>query len=257
MPKAPALPVLSLSPSVSLHNGRPTVTSLEVARFFGKRHDHILRDIQNTAAKCSQDFSLPNFGESSYVNEQGREMPMYHLTKDGFMMVAMGYTTPEAMRVKEAYLAAFNAMEARLAGTGPLAVRSQPIVSPYVFAGVPVRAKFLEGQAWFVARDVWAALGLAWASTGFKKYYGIRDEWISIRTHMSQKNGTMLTWISLPAVVMAVVRGRPERMERSLAFLRWIVESVVPEVKPTPEDMAAAARGMAEAMGNFARSIQA
>lgn len=39
---------------------------------------------------------------------------MYFMTKDGFTMVAMAYTTPEAMRFKEAYIAEFNRMEAEL-----------------------------------------------------------------------------------------------------------------------------------------------
>lgn len=39
---------------------------------------------------------------------------MYLMTKDGFTMVAMAYTTPEAMRFKEAYIAEFNRMEAEL-----------------------------------------------------------------------------------------------------------------------------------------------
>ena len=29
-----------------LHNGRPATTSLEVAKFFGKRHDNVVRDIK-------------------------------------------------------------------------------------------------------------------------------------------------------------------------------------------------------------------
>ena len=36
---------------------------------------------------------------------------MYVLSKDGFMMVVMGYNTPEAMKIKEAYIARFNEME--------------------------------------------------------------------------------------------------------------------------------------------------
>ena len=32
-------------PTVSLHDGRPATTSLEVARFFGKQHQHVIRDI--------------------------------------------------------------------------------------------------------------------------------------------------------------------------------------------------------------------
>jgi len=37
-----------------------------------------------------------NFAASSYKSKQNREMPMYLLSKDGFMMLVMGYVTPGA-----------------------------------------------------------------------------------------------------------------------------------------------------------------
>lgn len=103
-------------------NGKevPAVTSLQVAEAFGKEHKHVLRDIRETTAKCSEDFAESNFGLSNYSKDIGdgisREYPMYLLSKDGLMMVTMAYITPEAMRVKEAYIARFNEMEARLSG---------------------------------------------------------------------------------------------------------------------------------------------
>lgn len=103
---------------VEIVNGKPCVTSLQVAEAFGKEHFHVMRDIRETIAKCSKDFAETNFGLNSYSASLGdgltKECPMYVLTKDGFVMLAMGYTTPEAMRVKEAYIAKFNEMEEEL-----------------------------------------------------------------------------------------------------------------------------------------------
>ena len=97
-------------------NGRsvPTTTSLKVAGFFERNHRHVLRDIRDLVAKCSENFTEPNFGLSEYTDPTGRKLPMYLLTKDGFMMLAMGYTGERAMRLKEAYIAQFNAMEEAL-----------------------------------------------------------------------------------------------------------------------------------------------
>lgn len=39
---------------------------------------------------------------------------MYHLTREGFMLLAMGFTGKEALRWKLAFIAAFNRMEAEL-----------------------------------------------------------------------------------------------------------------------------------------------
>lgn len=102
-------------------NGKeiPAVTSLQVAEHFGKNHKDVLRDIRVTVEKCSQEFNERNFAPVEYTDAKGEKRPMYLLSKDGFMMVAMAYTTPEAMRIKEAYIARFNDMERELAGRNP------------------------------------------------------------------------------------------------------------------------------------------
>jgi len=92
-------------------DGKPVTTSLKIAEKFEKRHDHVLRDIENL--ECSYGFSLPNFGESNY-EKRGKKYPMYLVTRDGFALLAMGFTGKKAMEWKEKYIAAFNAMEKRL-----------------------------------------------------------------------------------------------------------------------------------------------
>jgi len=92
--------------------GKIKFTSLDVAQYFDKRHDHVLRDIRSL--EVSDSFRVPNFGESSYLNQQGKQQPMYHLTKDGFIFLVMGFTGEKAAQIKEAYIAAFNQMEAKL-----------------------------------------------------------------------------------------------------------------------------------------------
>ena len=102
--------------AVEVVNGKPCVTSRQVAEAFGKEHKNVIRDIRETKAKCSESFTALNFELSEYMDSTGRKLPMYLLSKDGLMMVTMGYVTPEAMRIKEAYIAKFNAMEEQLRG---------------------------------------------------------------------------------------------------------------------------------------------
>lgn len=87
-------------------------TSLKIAEVFGKRHDHILRKLQTI--DCSTEFRLLNYGESSYINEQGKKQPMYEMTKDGFMFIVMGFTGKKAAKLKETYIATFNQMAEQL-----------------------------------------------------------------------------------------------------------------------------------------------
>ncbi|MCL2122937.1 MAG: Rha family transcriptional regulator [Desulfovibrionaceae bacterium] len=103
------------SPSVSIVNGRPSVTSLKIAEHFNKNHQHVVRDLRRISGEVPEDFRLSNFGQSSYVNEQGKDQPMFILYRDGFMLLVMSYTGKKALQIKLAYIAAFNAMEAELA----------------------------------------------------------------------------------------------------------------------------------------------
>ena len=105
----------AFSPSVSLHSGRPATTSLEVAQFFGKRHDHVMRSVRDLMDNCPEKFTAPNFGVSEYTDETGRSLPMFILFRDGFMLLVMGYTGKKALAMKLAYIEAFNRMEEELA----------------------------------------------------------------------------------------------------------------------------------------------
>jgi len=99
-------------PIVSLVNEKPTTTSLNVAEVFGKRHDDVLKAIRSS--DVPDNFRLGNFAESSYTNSQGKDQPMYQLTRDGFMILVMGFTGSRAMKFKLAYIEAFNQMEVAL-----------------------------------------------------------------------------------------------------------------------------------------------
>ncbi|WP_297148162.1 Rha family transcriptional regulator [uncultured Desulfovibrio sp.] len=102
---------------VAVHEGKPTVTSLQVAEAFGKEHQDVLRDIHNLS--ISHDFHASNFAAMSTGVKIGngavRLSPSYRLTRNGFMILAMGYTGAKAMALKEAYISEFDRMEAELA----------------------------------------------------------------------------------------------------------------------------------------------
>ena len=98
-------------------NDQVKTNSVLVAKVFNKEHGKVMRDIANL--KCSNDFRAANFGLSSYVNEQNKEFPMYEMTKDGFTFLVMGYTGQKAAEFKEAYINAFNKMEAELKDKKP------------------------------------------------------------------------------------------------------------------------------------------
>lgn len=113
-------------PNVILNpvNGKkiPTVSSLQVAEIFGKRHDHVLRDIEQILTQVPEIFIKPNFGVVEYPVRRGFGTEMvkaYLLSKDGFTILTMGYTGEKAMKFKVAYINRFNEMEDQLANRVP------------------------------------------------------------------------------------------------------------------------------------------
>jgi len=87
-------------------DGQQWTTSLNIAEVFGKDHKHILDKVEKL--ECSQGFREPNFRLSNYVSLQGKSLPMYELTRDGFSFLVMGFTGKNAARFKEDYIRAFN-----------------------------------------------------------------------------------------------------------------------------------------------------
>ena len=69
-------------PLVRLSGNRLITTLLAISHHFNRKHGHVLRDIQNL--ECSPDFRESNFGLSSYTTSQGKQLPMYEITRDGF-----------------------------------------------------------------------------------------------------------------------------------------------------------------------------
>lgn len=101
------------------------VTSLDVAETFGKRHDNIIRDIEQIKKDMSSDDIEKNsnlrttqfdemFCKTTYKAKNGKSNPMYHMTFDGFSLLVMGYTGKKAMKYKLAYIKEFNRMQKEL-----------------------------------------------------------------------------------------------------------------------------------------------
>lgn len=159
------------------------VTSLQVAKHFEKEHKHVLRDIRIILEADEDGFSESNFGLSSYLTEQNKEMPMYVMSKDGFVLLVMGYTGPEAMRMKKAYIARFNEMEERLRNSIPdLPNFQNPALAARAWAEQYERRQIAETQrdeairtkAWI--SDKKTATAMATASAAVRKVNAFEDE---------------------------------------------------------------------------------
>lgn len=105
------------SPVVFERSGEVRTTSRDVADLFEKRHDQILRDIGNLVADLPDRlhtfeetvFERPNPSGGAPIQSRG-----YEMTRDGFTLLAMGFTGKKALKFKLAYIEAFNRMETAL-----------------------------------------------------------------------------------------------------------------------------------------------
>jgi Rha family phage regulatory protein len=87
-------------------SGKFVATSLEVAEMFDKEHKNVLRHIRDLS--CSQEFRHRNFAESSYMSAQNKQMPMYEITKDGFIFLVLGFNGNKVSRLKEMIIESSN-----------------------------------------------------------------------------------------------------------------------------------------------------
>ena len=161
----------------------PAVTSLQVAEAFGKEHRNVLRDIREIIESDTDNFALLNFEQCSYTNENNREMPMYAMSKDGFVLLVMGYTGSEAMRLKKAYIAEFNRMEEELRNHVPgLPNFDNPALAARAWAEQYERRQIAEAQRDEAIRtkaqigSKREATAMATASAAVRKVNALEDE---------------------------------------------------------------------------------
>lgn len=106
---------LNLFPEIFVRDRHAFCSSLDVATHFGKNHWDVLKAIRNRMEGHSPEFNESNFALVEYRDAKGEQRPMYLLTRDAFMTVAMGFTGREAAQWREMYIAEFNRMEAKIA----------------------------------------------------------------------------------------------------------------------------------------------
>ena len=91
-------PPVNALPVVVAHDGKPVADSRDVARYFGKRHDAVLRAYRTVRSACSRDFALRNFAECSeyqpHKNSRGGATVTFtRFTLSGFSFMLVKMTT--------------------------------------------------------------------------------------------------------------------------------------------------------------------
>ena len=95
---------------VIMKEQQAVTTSLQVAETFEKRHDHVLRDLDELKEGVTQNWG-DLFWEDTYIHPQNKQnYRMIFMNRDGFTLLAMGFTGKKALEFKLKYIKAFNDM---------------------------------------------------------------------------------------------------------------------------------------------------
>lgn len=143
------------------HNGQVLTNSLLIAEKFEKRHSYVLEAIQNLLVRKEKSLQIDNqqlakmFALIEYDvplnNGTGavRKAPMYVMNRDGFTLLAMGFTGEKALKFKLDYINAFNQMEETIKNGGhhvPGSFREALLLAAEQQARIEEQQKMIEAN---------------------------------------------------------------------------------------------------------------
>lgn len=101
-------------------SNQPLTNSKLVAEVFEKEHKNVMQSIRKLMVGTAQNSAVHQmFSESTYLNEQNKEQPMFIMNQDGFTLLAMGFNGKKAMEFKLKYIDAFNKMKKEIESSKP------------------------------------------------------------------------------------------------------------------------------------------
>ncbi|EOV2387394.1 Rha family transcriptional regulator [Enterococcus faecalis] len=96
---------------VIMKDQQAVTSSLQVAETFGKEHKVVLKAIDELKQGVAQNYA-DLFYDDSYIHKQNKQSyRQVIMNRDGFTLLAMGFTGQKALQFKLKYIEAFNQME--------------------------------------------------------------------------------------------------------------------------------------------------
>ncbi|APT60042.1 hypothetical protein RGI145_19395 [Roseomonas gilardii] len=116
----------AMQPVVFVRNGEVRTSTRDIAAFFGKNHRDVMRAVDNLL-KQEPSLAMRSFAQGVYtLPETGdQQHRCFDVTRDGFVLLAMGFTGAKALHWKLTYIEAFNLMEAELTKPAPALTAQQ------------------------------------------------------------------------------------------------------------------------------------
>lgn len=219
---------------VEIQGNQVVVASRKVAEHFEKLHKHVLDSIREilSAENSADKF----FKEVSYIYK-GRRLPEYIMTRDGFSLLAMGFTGRKALQWKLKYIEAFNRMEEALKHPKP----KQRWLPPQI-----LRCKYFNSVPCMTLADLEFVAGFDHAAAlwSLKRYYipyimltkeTLRQYRYENNLHTCNSRLIILTQASVVSLLKKTGRYTVEIIERVKQYFCSAAELIREKRKVVPE----------------------
>lgn len=89
------------APSVYVKDGNVYANSRDVAKFFEKQHAHVLRDVDALLSEIGDQAMFIETTTEIRTGFGSRPYRTYDMTRDGFALLAMGFTGSKALKIEQ------------------------------------------------------------------------------------------------------------------------------------------------------------
>lgn len=224
-------------------NGEPVVSSRQVAEKFEKQHKHVLDAIENIkeTIKAENLALIKWFCKTTYKAGTGKNYPEYLMNKDGFSLLAMGFTGEKAIQWKIKYIEAFNRAEKDLAEALKHPKPKQRWLPPQI-----LRCKYFNSVPCMTLADLEFVTGFdhATALWSLKRYYipyimltkeTLRQYRYENNLHTCNSRLIILTQASVVSLLKKTGRYTAEIIERVRQYFHSAAEPIREKRKVVPE----------------------
>lgn len=224
---------------VKVENNQIVTDSRSVAEHFGKQHKNVLQTIENLAAKNPATKLL--FHKTTYISEQnGHSYPMYLMNRDGFSLLAMGFTGTKALERKLKYIQAFNAcsqqktegsrLYPKATEEGDRNMNDMKIFENPEFG--KVRTIVIDDEPWFVGKDVINILKYQNGSRDIHRHVDEDDrKMVDGKTQyrfgieLGQRGGWLINESGLYSLILS------SKLPTAKKFKHWVTNEVLPSIR--------------------------
>lgn len=197
------------------------MSSLEIAKLAGKEHKNVMRDIRSMLNGLDPDGFTGLKTERSYIDPTGRKLLMFNLPKDLTLTLVSGYNVQMRHRIITRWLELEEAS------------KPAPTLTTFEFLpGHALRIIDINGDPWFIAKDVCDVLGYANSPDALAKHVDDDDRQpfnlSSIAKREPTRGNPRVSTVNESGLYSLILGSK---MPKAKEFKRWVTSVVLPAIR--------------------------